>query len=46
MPEEWRHDGYVISTDASRLDLRSVHDFLKTSYWAAGVPFEVVERSV
>jgi GNAT superfamily N-acetyltransferase len=46
MSEEWRHNGYVISTDASRLDLRAVHDFLRNSYWAAGVPFEVVERSV
>lgn len=46
MSEEWRHDGYFISTDASRLDLRAVHGFLKTSYWASGVPFEVVERSV
>jgi GNAT superfamily N-acetyltransferase len=46
MRKEWRYDGYVISTDASRLDLRTVYNFLKTSYWAAGVPFEVVERSV
>src|SRR5829696_2801974 len=46
MRKEWRYDGYVISTDASRLDMRTVHDFLKTSYWAAGVPFDVVERSV
>jgi len=46
MCKEWRYDGYLISTDASRLDLRTVHNFLKTSYWAAGVPFEVVERSV
>ena len=46
MRKEWRYDGYVISTEASRLDLRTVHNFLKTSYWAAGVPFEVVERSV
>src|SRR5215212_3273249 len=46
MRKEWRYDGYVISTDASRLDLRTVHNVLKTSYWAAGIPFEVVERSV
>src|SRR5215210_5196883 len=46
MSREWRRDGYVISTDASRLDLGTVHDFLRTSYWAAGVPFEIVERSV
>ncbi len=46
MSREWRSGGYVISTDASRLDLRTVHDSLKNSYWAAGVPFDVVERSV
>ena len=46
MSREWRRDGYIISTDASRLDLGTVHDFLRTSYWAAGVPFEIVERSV
>jgi GNAT superfamily N-acetyltransferase len=46
MNREWRHDGYVISTDVSRLDLETVHDFLKNSYWAADIPFEVVERSV
>ena len=46
MSREWRHDGYIISTDTSRLDLGMVHSFLKSSYWAAGVPFEVVERSV
>jgi GNAT superfamily N-acetyltransferase len=46
MSKEWRYAEYVISTDVSRLDLGTVHNFLKTSYWAAGVPFEVVERSV
>jgi GNAT superfamily N-acetyltransferase len=46
MSREWRRDGYVISTDASRLDLGTVHDFLRTSYWAAGVTSEIVERSV
>lgn len=46
MSQEWRNEGYVISTDASRLDLPTIHDFLKASYWAGGVPFEVVERSV
>ena len=46
MSQEWRRDGYAISTEASRLDLETVHDFLKNSYWAPGVPFEVVRRSV
>lgn len=40
-------DGYVISTDRSRLDLPVIHRYLsEESYWAPGIPFEVVERSV
>jgi GNAT superfamily N-acetyltransferase len=46
MSRRWRRDGYLISTDRSLLDLRFVHEYLKTSYWAAGVPEEVVRRSV
>jgi GNAT superfamily N-acetyltransferase len=43
---EWTRGEYAISTDPSRLDLGAVHGFLKESYWAKGVPLEVVERSV
>lgn len=46
MTEEWHRGEYLISTDASRLDLEAVHGFLEGSYWAVGVPFEIVERSV
>ncbi len=46
MSRRWRRDGYLISTDRSLLDLRFVHGYLRTSYWAAGVPEEVVRRSV
>jgi GNAT superfamily N-acetyltransferase len=35
-----------ITTDPSRLDLDVVHGFLATSYWAAGIPREIVERAV
>ena len=35
-----------MTTDKGRLDLVLVHSFLKTSYWAAGIPAEVVRRSV
>jgi GNAT superfamily N-acetyltransferase len=35
-----------ITTDPSRLDLDVVHGFLATSYWAAGIPRETVERAV
>ena len=46
MTRGWRRDGYLISTDASMLDLEVVHGYLSRSYWAAGVPEDVVRRSV
>jgi len=36
----------TVDDDASRLDMDVVHDFLSRSYWAAGIPREVVERAV
>ena len=41
-----RRGEYLISTDRSLLDLRVIHDYLKESYWAAGVPEDVVRRSI
>jgi GNAT superfamily N-acetyltransferase len=46
MTRGWRRDGYLISTDASMLDLEVIHGFLSRSYWAAGVPENVVRRSI
>ncbi len=38
---------YEISTDKTRLDLAMIHDYLaKRSYWAEGIPLEVVKRSI
>lgn len=42
----WRRDGFEISTDPSRVDRAAVHAFLTESYWARGVPREVVDRSI
>lgn len=40
-------EGYAISTDPARLDLAVIHRYLsEESYWAPGIPFEVVARSV
>ena len=38
--------GIEVDDDPSRLDLDVVHGFLARSYWARGVPREVVERSL
>jgi GNAT superfamily N-acetyltransferase len=46
MTRGWRRDGYLISTDASMLDLEVVHAYLSRSYWAAGVQEDVVRRSI
>lgn len=45
-PSEWRRDPYTISTDRARLDLDVVHEFLTHSYWAEGIPRDVVARSI
>jgi N-acetylglutamate synthase-like GNAT family acetyltransferase len=37
---------YEISTDRSRLDIALIHDFLRSSYWAQGIPRAVVEKSI
>ena len=46
MAFERRRDRYLVTTDKTRLDLRVIHGFLRRSYWAAGIPSEVVERSI
>ena len=45
--DEWRRGEYAISTDRARLDRAAIHDFLsRRSYWAVGIPREVMERSI
>jgi GNAT superfamily N-acetyltransferase len=37
----------VVSDDKTRLDIAAIHAFLSgRSYWAKGVPMEIVERSI
>ena len=43
---EWRQGEYVITDDPARVDLGVVHGFLTASYWANGIPLEVVRRSI
>lgn len=37
---------YVISTDPTRLDSDAIHRYLSRSYWAEGIPLDVVKRSL
>jgi GNAT superfamily N-acetyltransferase len=43
---EWSRDGFTISTDRSKLDREVIHRFLAGSYWAKGIPREIVDRSI
>jgi GNAT superfamily N-acetyltransferase len=45
-PLLWRRGKYQISTDTARVELSVVHGFLSSSYWAEGIPLEVVSRSL
>ena len=40
------NEGITVDTDQNRLDLKTIHEFLTNSYWARGVPIEIVERSI
>src|SRR4029077_14922994 len=46
MTQEWHQDGYTVSTDPQRLDLKTIHGFLTQAYWSPGIPMETVKRSI
>ena len=40
-------DDYKITTDNSKMDVDLIHQYLsEQSYWAMGIPKEIVERSI
>lgn len=41
-----RDDGYEVDDDPARLDLDTIHGFLRTAYWSPGVGRETVERAI
>ena len=43
---EWTKDDFMITTDKDRIDVNYVHWFLSHSYWAEGIPNEIVQRSI
>ena len=43
---ERRRLDLVVSTDRARLDVDLVHRVLSATYWASGIPRDVVERSI
>ena len=43
---DWARGSLTISTDPARVDRKLVHEILASSYWAEGIPREVVDRSI
>ena len=43
---EEHRDGYMISTDAAKLDLDVIHGFLSQAYWCEGIPRRTLERGI
>ena len=43
---EWKRDGLTVSTERARLDRDAIHEFLRGSYWAKGIPRALVDRSI
>ncbi|MBI1766380.1 MAG: GNAT family N-acetyltransferase [Acidobacteria bacterium] len=47
MQNEWQRGAYTVSTDAARLDVNLIYDFLSThAYWAKGRTRAAVERCI
>ena len=46
MRMEWVRGEFRLTTDPARVDLDAVHGYLSRSYWAKGIPREVVRRSI
>ena len=43
---EVSRDDFLISTDPARLDVAAIHQELTRSYWAQGIPLDLVARSL
>ena len=40
-------DGYLFSTDKTKLDIDAIHNYLANeSYWAVGIPLDTLKRSI
>jgi GNAT superfamily N-acetyltransferase len=45
--KEYTADGFTFSSDRTRVDIAYVHRIASTQlYWAQGIPFDIVKRSV
>lgn len=43
---EYQKDDFLISTNPDLLDIDLIHDFVSQSYWARGIPKELVKKAI
>jgi GNAT superfamily N-acetyltransferase len=43
---KWKNKEFRIDTDQAKLDIPFIHSFLTHSYWAEGIRYEAVEKSI
>lgn len=46
MKKNFRRNGFLISADKKKLQPEAIHNFLKTTYWAAERPMKEVKKSI
>ena|ERR1017187_2361998 len=44
--KEFEKNGFTLSTDRQKLDIKFIHDFLTHSYWAEGVSLDSVQATI
>ena len=43
---EWKQGEFTITDRREDLDIETIHNFLRESYWAKGIPRAIVEKAV
>jgi GNAT superfamily N-acetyltransferase len=43
---EWKQGEFTVTDKREDLDIETIHNFLRESYWAKGIPRSVVEKAV
>lgn len=43
---KWKQDEFTITDRQEDLDIETIHDFLRDSYWAKGIPRSIVKKAV
>lgn len=44
---EWRREGFIVSTDRSKLQIERIHRFLsQEAYWSQLIPISVVRKAI